>query len=491
MRKLLTTLLAGLACLVGGVLFRAQTQFPDIQIRPANLATLPQVDENAAVARLAAALRIPTVSTEDRSLLPVDAFDELHAHLAASFPLVHERARREIVSGFSLLYTLKGTDPGLEPVLFAAHQDVVPVDADSTWQQPPFSGTVSGGEVWGRGALDNKSGVLGILEALETLLRNGFRAQRTILLAFGHDEEVGGEEGAARIVGLLAERGVKLHLALDEGGVVRDEPFPGLGHAVAVIGVAEKGFVNARLVVEATGGHSSQPPPQTALGILARAIVRVEDHPFPTTLDYLRMTIDAVGHELPFGQRAIFGNLWLTRSLVQSQVLESPVMAAVTRTTTAATMAEGSNAANVLPTRAEAVINFRTLPGDTGDTVRTRLAEIINDERIKVQIESTSEASPVSPQGDAYELIASTLRGMDEDLLVAPYLVIGGTDARFYSRLTPNVYRFMLLRANDDTIQRMHGVDERIAVEHYLEMVRFYAHLMRRVQEPESRAALD
>lgn len=481
MRKLLSTLLALLAILAGVVVFRAQTQFPDVQVAPAQLTPLPPIDEDGAVERLAAALRIPTISKEDRSQLPADAFAALHAHLEASFPLVHEWTQREVVNGFSLLYTLEGTDPNLDPILFAAHQDVVPVDPDGTWQQPPFSGALVAGEIWGRGALDNKSGVLGAMEALETLLADGFRPARTIYLAFGHDEEVGGEEGAAEIVELLASRGVELHFALDEGGVVRDELFPGLDHPVAVIGVAEKGFVNARLVVEAAGGHSSQPPPQTALGTLARAIVRVEDEPFPTTLDYLGMTVDAVGHEAPFTQRAIFGNLWLTRHMVESQFLKSPVMAAVTRTTTASTMAEGSAAANVLPTRAEAVINFRTLPGDTSETVRERLVEIIDDERVEVRIESTSEASSVSPQGEAYETIASTLRGMDENLLVAPYLVIGGTDARYYSRLTPNVYRFLMMRADDATVQRMHGVDERIAVDNYLEMVRFYAHLMHRV----------
>lgn len=483
MRKLLSTLLALLALLAilaGIVVFRAQTQFPDIQVAPAQLTPLPLIDEDGAVERLAAALRIPTVSSEDRSQLPADAFGALHEHLEASFPLVHRRAEREVVNDFSVLYTLEGNDPTLDPVLFAAHQDVVPVDPDSTWQQPPFSGSVVDGEIWGRGALDDKSGVLGALEAMESLLADGFRPERTIYLAFGHDEEVGGEEGAAEIVELLASRGVELYFAIDEGGVVRDELFPGLDHPVAVIGVAEKGFVNARLVVEAAGGHSSQPPPQTALGILARAIVRVEDHPFPTTLDYLGMTVDAVGHEAPFSQRAVFGNLWLTRHMVETQFLKSPVTAAITRTTTAATMAEGSSAANVLPTRAEAVINFRTLPGDTGESVHRRLVDIIDDERVEVQIESTSEASPVSPQGDAYGTIASTLRGMDVNLLVAPYLVIGGTDARYYTRLTPNVYRFMMMRADDDTVKRMHGVDERIEVDDYLEMVRFYAHLMRR-----------
>jgi carboxypeptidase PM20D1 len=236
--------------------------------------------------------------------------------------------------------------------------------------------------------------------------------------------------------------------------------------------------------VNAPGGHSSQPPNHTALGILARAIVRVEDHPFPARLDPAVMTFEHVGHEMPFSTRMAMANLWLFGPLVERKMLSSKDDAAGIRTTTAATMASGSPKSNILPTRATAVINFRILPGDTVESVKRRVIEIIDDDRVEVTAEYAFDPSTVSPLDTlGYRLIASTIRGMDENILVTPYMVRGGTDAKYFYDLSPNVYRFMMLRIDHETVKYIHGIDEHVAIDAYLEAVRFYYQLMRRTAE--------
>ena len=254
------------------MLYRASTAFPDRQIEPAVLGDLPTLDERGAITRFAGALRFRTVSYDDRSRFDADAFESLHVYLEENFPLVHQHAERELIAGYSLLFTLPGSDDSLKPVLFAGHTDVVPVDAITLdgWTHSTFDGTIADGKVWGRGAIDDKLTVLALLEALELLLGDGFTPERTIYLAFGHDEEVGGREGAAAIVEHLAAQGVELEYMIDEGGVVTEGMIRGIDRPVAIIGVAEKGYANSRLIVEEAGGHSSQPPAQTGLGILAR-----------------------------------------------------------------------------------------------------------------------------------------------------------------------------------------------------------------------------
>jgi carboxypeptidase PM20D1 len=318
------------------------------------------------------------------------------------------------------------------------------------------------------------------MESLEALLADGIRPQRSLYLAFGHDEEVSGRDGAARVAEYFEHQGIRFDFVLDEGGALTQGMLADIDRPVAVIGISEKGYVNLVLTVQAPGGHSSQPPPQTALGILARAIVRVEDNPFPARLDFLLPTFEAIGAYMPFGARLAMGNLWLMSPLVKRNVLGEKDSAAGIRTTTAATMASGSPKSNILPTRATAVINFRILPGETVETVRQRVVALIDDPRVQVSTEFDTDPSPVSPvDSRGYEIVASTIRAMDEAALVAPYMVRGGTDARFFYGLSPNVYRFLPVYADAETVEYIHGIDEHLAVEDYLRAIRFYYHAIR------------
>ena len=483
MKKLIAAFLVVFLLLAAVLFGRAEYVFSDRQVQPAAGLGNVAVKREQAVKRFARSLTYPTISHDDRSRFDAEAFRSFHAFLRHSFPWVHRVAERTVVNGYSLVYRVPGSDPSLQPVLLMGHMDVVPVEdiTLSDWTHPPFAGVVDDGIVWGRGAVDDKLTVMALMEAMEMSLSEGTRPARSIYFAFGHDEEVGGADGAAKVAEYFKEKGVTFDYVMDEGGVITSGMMEGLKRPVAVIGVSEKGYVNLVLTVNAPGGHSSQPPDQTALGILSRAIVRIEDNPFPASLEHMRDTFDFIGAEMPFMTRLAMANLWLFAPLVEHKMLANKDDAAGIRTTTAATMASGSPKANILPTRATAVVNFRILPGETVDSVRQHVIHLIDDERVDVSAEYGVNPSPVSPtDSKGFELIASTIRGMDESIVVAPYMVRGGTDAKYFYGLSDNVYRFMMLRIDPETVKFIHGIDERIAVDAYVEAIEFNYHLLKR-----------
>ena len=482
MKKTLLAIAILVVVLFAVASFRAISLFDDLQVIPAVGITAIDVDEAAAVQHFSEALRIPTISHDDRSHFDAQAFLDFHAFLQQSYPLIHQQTTRTVVNNYSLVYHLKGVEPDLEPVLFMSHMDVVPVE-DITlddWTYPAFSGTVADGVIWGRGAIDVKIGVVALMEALELLLSENTRPERDIYFAFGHDEEVGGTDGAAMVARHFEERGVRFDYVLDEGGAVTSGLNNAVDRPVAVIGVAEKGHANITLTVDAPGGHSSAPPRQTSLGVLSRAIVKLEDNPFPATLTHINQNFEYIGDYTSFMTRFIMGNQWLFAPLVKKMLLAQDATAAALRTTTAATMASASPKANILPKRAKALVNFRILPGETIETVKQRVVELIDDERVAVEIEYGNNPSPASPVDTrGFKLIASTIRGMDDDILVTPYLLQAGTDARHFYPLSANVYRFLMFRATGKTLQYVHGTDEQVPVDEYLQSIRFYYHLIR------------
>ena len=482
MKRLLLFILLVIIVIAIVVVYRAGSTFEDRQLEP--VAGMGDVALNAslAVERFSAALQFPTVSYDDRSQFDAGAFRAFRNFLESSYPLVNSRAQLTLVNDYSMVYHLPGSNPDLKPVLFMGHMDVVPVEeiTRAEWSYPPFSGTVADRIIWGRGSVDDKFTVIALMEAMEQLLSEDMQPERSVFFAFGHDEEVGGKDGAAKVAHYFEQKGVTFEYVLDEGGVVLEGMIDGIDRPVAIIGVSEKGYVNLVLTVNAPGGHSSQPPEQTAVGILSRAIVAVENSPFRARLDAFYPTFDALGAEMPFSKRLAMANLWLFAPLVKNIMLKNKDDAAGIRTTTAATMISGSPKSNILPTRATAVINFRILPGDRVEAVKDRVIELIDDERVTVTAEYGVNPSPVSPSDSAgFELIARTIRGMDDQILVAPYMVRGGTDAKYFYALSPNVYRFMMLRIDPTTIGYVHGIDERVAVDDYLEAIRFYYHLIR------------
>ena len=453
------------------------------QITTEPVADIP-IDAGAAAGRLAAAVRFSTISHEEGGRVEREAFLRLHEHLARSFPLVHARLAREVVAGYSLLYTWKGRNPNAAPILLMSHQDVVPVEpgTERSWTHPPFSGIVADGFVWGRGTLDDKSGVLGLLEAVEHLLGQGFQPERTILLAFGHDEEVSGVHGARSIAVLLRQRGVKPEFILDEGGAIAEGMIEGISAPVALIGTAEKGYVSVDLVAKAEGGHSSMPPRHTTIGRLAAVIHALEEDQMPARIDgATRESFDVLAPEMPFGPRLFLSNLWLFEPLAERVFSGDPAGNSRIRTTTAATILHAGVKENVLPHEARAVVNFRILPGDT---VADVLAHVRAHTGPEVQVSARqATATEPSPESDAeappYRLIQTTIRQVFPGTLVSPNLLGGGTDTKHFQGITPNVYRFLPIRVRKEDLARVHGTNERISVEGYAGVIRFYVQLIR------------
>jgi carboxypeptidase PM20D1 len=444
------------------------------------------VDASAASARLGAAVRLKTIA----SATDVDAngaeFLALHAHLQASFPKLHAALRRESIGKYGLLYTWPGSDPQAAPIALLAHQDVVPIapGTEGDWQVPPFSGDQRDGFVWGRGAWDDKGNLMAILEAVELRVAAGFRPRQTIYLAFGQDEEQGGERGARQIAKLLKDRGVHLRWVIDEGLLITEGAVPGLARPAALVGVAEKGFLSVRLTATATPGHSSMPPVDagsSAIGMLSRALTRVEAEQMPFSLGGVgRESFDALAPEMGIVNRVLLSNLWLFGPLVESELKKSPSANASFRTTTALTIVNAGQAVNFLPGSATALVNFRLLPGDRSDDVVAHVVRVIAEPRITVDREPGSvEASRVaSTDGPGYRTIARTLAELHPDVVVAPGLMIGGTDSRHYAVIADDVYRFSPMRARLEDLKRFHGTNERISTANYVELIQFYHQLI-------------
>jgi len=450
----------------------------------------PPVDGQAIGRHLATSLRRQTVSRSTTELAPAVELDALHADLATAFPRTHATLSDEKVNGHALLFEWKGRDPGRAPIVLAAHQDVVPVEpgTEQHWTKPAFEGAIHDGFVWGRGALDDKASLVAILAAVEALVIEGFQPSRTIFLAFGHDEEVSGKQGAGEIVKVLERRNVRPEMVLDEGSAIVEGIVPGLAGPLAAIGIAEKGYFTIDLSVELPGGHSSTPPRESALTVLARAIDRLRKNPMPARLrGPVESFLTWAAPEMGFGNRVALANLWLTSPIVTRMFSSSQTLNASIRTTTAVTMMNAGVKDNVVPARASAVVNFRVLPGDTTEEVLAHVGRAIDDPRVQMtpRADTRVEASKIaSTENAAFALLARTIREVFPGAVVAPSLVLGATDGRQYERLGTDVYRFMPFRLTATDIQRIHGKDERIATTALADGVRFYRQLVRAAAAP-------
>jgi carboxypeptidase PM20D1 len=438
---------------------------------------IPALDVSAAAINLGAALRFETISYDDGS--NTQAFERFREWLSATYPRFHATTQRTLVGDGTLLFEWRGTDASLRPIVLMAHQDVVPVPQPDRWRQPPFSGAIVDGEIWGRGAVDDKGSLIAILEAAESLLRAGHTPARGVIFVFGHDEESGGNGGARAAARLLAERGVKAEFVIDEGGLALNDA-PVANGPMSLIGIAEKGYLTLQLEVSVLGGHSNAPGTKTAIDTLAKAIVTIRGNDFP--LRYAGVTrsmIEAMAPHAPFVTRMAIANGWLFEPLLVRQLTASPQGAATLQTTIAPTMLQGSPKQNVLPSVATATINLRIMPGESLESVTAHVRDSISHLPVTITRTGPSiEPSPIaSTDSGGYRLI-SGLAAQIFDAPVAPLLIIGTTDSRHMSVLTGDIYRFtpMMLDLKDGAMA--HGFDERISVENLGRMVAFYQQVL-------------
>lgn len=457
-----------------------------------------KVDLDGAAQRLSQAVQFPTISNQDRSDFDEEAFTNYHDFLVESYPLVHKVLKRELVGDprpFSLIYTWEGQNPSLAPAVFMAHQDVVPIAEESRgqWEVEPFSGEIKDGYIWGRGSLDDKNQIHAILEATEMKIKEGFQPERTILFVFGHDEEVGGPEGAKHAADIIEQRYDKIAFVIDESAPLIPGVFPGIRDNTALIGIAQKGYVSLEIAINGIGGHSSQPAGESNIVALAKAVEKVEAAQFPYKIhDAVRYQYRFMGPELPEDQQPMYkavayGDNDSISDLEQKFIdvmSQNQVTRAMLHTTTAVTMFNAGIKDNVLPPAATAVVNFRPMPGDTPEVIIEHVKKAIGDERITVRdISASTPATNVAdPNGEGYKMLEKTIRQTwGNDLIVSPFFVIGGSDSKHFQArdFAPDVYTITALQLeNAKEFEGFHGVNERILVDEYGRSIGFFYKLM-------------
>jgi len=441
---------------------------------------VPALDPDAPK-RLSRALQFRTVTHRDPSQLDEEAYQDYRTYLQSAFPHVHDAMDRTIINEHSLLYRWEGSDPTADPIVLAAHYDVVPVDAPDQWDHGPFDGAIEDDYVYGRGALDDKASAVALFESMETLIRSGYTPRRTVYLAIGHDEEVGGDNGAKAIAEHLREAGVSPSVVIDEGGAITVGAVPDVSDPVALVGVAEKGYLSVEIRADGMGGHSSIPPEQTSIDVVTTAVQRLRDNPLRASLSGVTgQTLQFIAPEMGAAGKTAFANLWLLRGVITWALTQDPTTDAAIRTTTAPTILDAGVKDNVVPSTARAVVNFRIRPSESVQDVMDHVRSQLDGLPVTLHPQQQGEPTRVSPMDDEwFDLVQRTIREIADGVVVAPFLVPGTTDSRHYASISEHVYRFAPFRLTQDDKHRIHGINERIAVSCYERMITYYMQIVR------------
>ena len=459
--------------LIRAALFRPKAQAPVSQ-EPVSF------DKNAAVESLAALVRFPTVSYNDPALEDEEAFSGLIAALPSLYPRVFDVCSVRQLPDRGLLFRWPGKTEAA-PTVLMAHYDVVPVD-ESKWEKPPFAAVIEDGVLWGRGTLDTKVTFNAILSAANHLIAKGWKPENDIYFAFSGGEEVNGK-GAPNIVAWFEKHKIQPALVVDEGGAVVENVFPGVKEPCGLIGIAEKGMLNAQYKTLSAGGHASAPPVKTPIGTLAKACGHVLKHPFPMHITKPAAEMfDTLGRRSTFLYKLIFANLWCFGPVLDLICrLSGGELNALVRTTVAFTQMEGSNARNVIPTQAAMVSNMRLNPQDSVEYALKYLRRTVNDPAVEITALEGCEPSPISETNcEAWDKVAAAVAETWRGCVVAPYLMVQCSDSRHYRDLSNHVYRFSAMDLTAEERRTIHGNNERIRLETAHRAVEFYIRLMRK-----------
>ncbi len=437
-----------------------------------------KVDGDRAIESLAQMVRCKTVSSHDKSLVDEGEFDKFRALLKKRYPNVYKTCTFEQLGDGGLLYRWAGRSDKA-PAVLMSHYDVVPANEDA-WQKPAFAGVVEDGVLWGRGTLDTKGTLCGIMESAEQLMADGFTPENDIYFSFGGDEEISGNSTPS-IVAALGERGIRPELVVDEGGAVVEGVFPGVSEKCALIGIAEKGMMDVEFKVKSAGGHASAPPPHGPIGKLSQMVVDMENKPFPARLsDPIAQMFDTLGRRSGFAMRLIFANLWCFMPVLNLICKKSGgELNAMVRTTCAFTQMQGSSARNVLPPEATVGANFRLMCGDTVDSALAYVKQVVNNDDVEITLIQGNDPSPVSnTNSPGYTKLKAAIEQTWTDAVVAPYLMLQCSDSRHYCAISDKVMRFSAMELTKEERGMIHANDERIPTRKIVETVAFFTRLM-------------
>lgn len=458
-----------------------------------------------------------------------DVFYKLEKVIEKKFPKVFEKLQVDKVNEHGLIFTWEGTNKELKPTLLTAHQDVVPVLPASRklWDHDPYDAYFDGEYIWGRGVSDDKSSLVGILEAVDTLLKDEFIPERTLVVALGFDEEVSGYNGAGRISEFLLEKygPDSFESLVDEGG---QGVFERDGVKLAVPGIGEKGYIDSLVTLKTPGGHSSVPPDHTAIGIVGKLITQIESNPFEPLLTaqnpffgFLQClavhspTID------PAYKAAILhaDTNRLANKIVKDSISKNRFTRYNIQTSQALDLINGGLKINALPEEVSLAVNFRVATESSVEETREKLIQDVKivalDHGLGVSLNTTDDGvveilpstaagyfivsdyakfiqpAPVtSTDTEAWTKLAGTIREVFEEfggeikgttsdvedktpVVVAPSLMTANTDTKHYWNLTKNIFRFSPSR-NTGVSGNIHTVNENIAYQVYLEGIVFY-----------------
>lgn len=435
-------------------------------------------EKDAAVESLRELVRCKTVSFKDSTLEDNKEFEKLINKLPSLYPNVFKVCSLETLPDRALLFKWSGKEQG-DAAVMMAHYDVVPVNEDM-WDKPPFEAILEDGVLWGRGTLDTKVTVNGILSAAENLIKQGFTPKNDIYFAFSGGEEVNGN-GAVNIVDYFENNNINLSFVVDEGGAVVENVFPAVKAPCGLIGIAEKGMMDVEYKVLSAGGHASAPKPNAPLDVLSKSCCKLLKKPFKSHLTKpVKEMFDTLGRHSNFLYRMIFANLWLFSGVLDILCKKSGgELNALMRTTVAFTQAKGSTASNVIPPEATLVSNVRLNPNDTMDSALKFLNKTINDDMVFVNKLHGMNPSRISKTDcEEYGKVASAVASTWKGSIVSPYLMVQCSDSRHYGRISDRVYRFSAMDLTAEERATIHGNNEKIRIETLHKAVEFYIRLM-------------